>query len=63
MRADPFFIQNTLVSLNQVQSSIQTYTEQLSSGVSVNSLSDNPTAAAQDSLVASNISAGRKSTS
>jgi flagellar hook-associated protein 3 FlgL len=57
MRADPFFIQNTLVSLNQVQSSVQTYTEQLSSGVSVTALSDNPTAAAQDSLVASNISA------
>jgi flagellar hook-associated protein 3 FlgL len=57
MRADPFFIQNTLVSLNQVQSNVQTYTEQLSSGVSVNSLSDNPSAAAQDSVVANSISA------
>ncbi|HWZ51314.1 MAG TPA: hypothetical protein VNW54_07605 [Granulicella sp.] len=56
MRADPFFIQNTLVSLNQVQSNVQTYTQQLSSGVSVNSLSDNPSAAAQDSVVANNIS-------
>jgi flagellar hook-associated protein 3 FlgL len=56
MRADPFFIQNTLVSLNQVQYNEQQLTSELSSGVSVTSLSSNPTAAAQDSMVANEIS-------
>jgi flagellar hook-associated protein 3 FlgL len=55
MRADPFFIQNSLVSLNAVQSNVQQLTAELSSGVSVTSLSSNPTAAAQDSLVANEI--------
>jgi flagellar hook-associated protein 3 FlgL len=55
MRADPFFIQNSLVSLNEVQSNVQQLTAELSSGVSVTSLSSNPTAAAQDSLVANEI--------
>jgi flagellar hook-associated protein 3 FlgL len=55
MRADPFFIQNTLVSLNQVQYNVQQLTSELSSGVSVTSLSSNPTAAAQDSMVANEI--------
>jgi flagellar hook-associated protein 3 FlgL len=56
MRADPFFLQNTLVSLNSVQYSVQQLTEELSSGVSVTSLASNPTAAAQDSMVGSEIS-------
>jgi|HubBroStandDraft_5_1064220.scaffolds.fasta_scaffold580129_1 flagellar hook-associated protein 3 FlgL len=55
MRADPFFLQNTLVSLNEVQFNVQQLTSELSSGVSVTSLSSNPTAAAQDSLVANEI--------
>jgi flagellar hook-associated protein 3 FlgL len=55
MRADPFFIQNTLVSLNQVQYNEQQLTSELSSGVSVTSLSSDPTAAAQDSMVANEI--------
>ena len=57
MRVDPSFVQNTLVMLNQVQSSEQQLTQQLSSGVSVNSLSDNPSAAAQDSMISSEMSA------
>jgi flagellar hook-associated protein 3 FlgL len=56
MRADPFFLQNTLGSLNQVQYNEQQLVSELSSGVSVTSLSSNPTAAAQDSMVASEIS-------
>jgi flagellar hook-associated protein 3 FlgL len=55
MRADPFFLQNTLVSLNEVQYNEQQLTSELSSGVSVTSLSSNPTAAAQDSMVANEI--------
>jgi flagellar hook-associated protein 3 FlgL len=55
MRADPFFIQNALGSLNEVQYNIQQLTSELSSGVSVTSLSSNPTAAAQDSMVANEI--------
>jgi flagellar hook-associated protein 3 FlgL len=55
MRADPFFLQNTLVSLNEVQFNEQQLTAELSSGVSVTSLSSNPTAAAQDSLAANEI--------
>jgi len=55
MRADPFFLQNTLVSLNEVQYNEQQLTAELSSGVSVTSLSSNPTAAGQDSMVASEI--------
>jgi flagellar hook-associated protein 3 FlgL len=55
MRADPFFIQNTLVSLNQVQYNQQQLASELSSGVSVTSLSSNPTAAGQDSMVANEI--------
>jgi flagellar hook-associated protein 3 FlgL len=57
MRVDPFFVQNTLVSLNQVQSSEQQLTEEISSGVSVTSLSANPSAAAQDSLLSNQMSA------
>lgn len=57
MRADPLFSQNTLSMLNQVQASEQQLTEELSSGVSVTSLSSNPSAAAQDSLIASQMSA------
>ena len=56
MRADPFFIQNALGSLNDVQYNIQQLTSELSSGVSVTSLSSNPTAAAEDSMVANEIS-------
>jgi flagellar hook-associated protein 3 FlgL len=57
MRVDPFFSQNTLASLNQVESSEQQLTEELSSGVSVTSLSSNPSAAAQDSMISNEMSA------
>jgi flagellar hook-associated protein 3 FlgL len=57
MRVDPFFVQNTLASLNQVELTQQQLTQQLSSGVSVTSLSSNPGAAAQDSTIANEMSA------
>ena len=56
MRADPLFPQTTMDMLNQVESTQQQLTEELSSGVSVTSLSDNPSAAAQDSLIAAEMS-------
>jgi flagellar hook-associated protein 3 FlgL len=56
MRADPFFVQNTMNSLNQAQSIQQQLIEELATGVSVNSLSSNPTAAGQDAMVTSEIS-------
>src|ERR1700741_1823710 len=57
MRVDPFFVQNTLASLNQVELIQQQLTQQLSSGVSVTSLSSNPGAAAQDSTISNEMSA------
>ncbi len=56
MRADPFFGQSSLSSLNQVQLTEQKLTQELSSGVRVNSLSDDPLAAAQDSSIRGQIS-------
>ncbi len=57
MRVDPFFIENTLVSLNQVESTEQQLTQELSSGVSVTSLASNPAAAAEDSMISTEMSA------
>src|ERR1700680_1073558 len=57
MRADPFFVQNTMNSLNQTQATQQQLTQELATGVSVTSLSSNPTAAGQDAMVTSQISA------
>lgn len=57
MRVDPLFTQNTMGALNQVEATEQHLTEELSSGVSVTSLADNPSAAAQDSLIAAEMSA------
>ncbi len=57
MRIDPNFVQNLVSAVNQVQANEQTYTNEISTGVSVNSLSDNPAAASQDYLLRSEISA------
>jgi flagellar hook-associated protein 3 FlgL len=57
MRIDPNFVQNLISAVNQVQANEQTYTNEISTGVSVNSLSDNPAAASQDYLLRSEISA------
>jgi flagellar hook-associated protein 3 FlgL len=55
MRPDPYFIQNSLASLDQVQYSTQQLTQELSSGVAVTSLASNPVAAAQDYIVGNEI--------
>jgi flagellar hook-associated protein 3 FlgL len=56
MRIDPNFVQGLVSALNQTQANEQTYTNEISSGTTVNSLSDNPVAAAQDYLLRSEIS-------
>src|SRR5437764_7918937 len=51
MRVNPFFISNLAGSLNQTQARAQQLTAELSSGVRVNSLSDDPLAAGQNVLL------------
>jgi flagellar hook-associated protein 3 FlgL len=51
MRIDPQFVQNLVGALNQNTANEQQYTTEISSGVTVNSLSDNPAAAGQDILL------------
>ena len=48
MRVNPFYVSNLAASLNQAQLSEQQLTAQLSSGVRVNSLSDDPLAAGEN---------------
>ncbi|HEY1731234.1 MAG TPA: flagellar hook-associated protein FlgL [Terriglobales bacterium] len=48
MRVNPNYVNGLVGSLNQVAANEQTLTEELSTGVTVNSLSDNPAAAGQD---------------
>ena len=55
MRVNPFYISNLAGSLNQTQASEQQLTAQLSSGVRVNSLSDDPLAAGQNVLLLNQI--------
>ncbi|MGC9291477.1 MAG: flagellar hook-associated protein FlgL [Acidobacteriaceae bacterium] len=56
MQIDPNFVQGLVSAVNQTQANEQTYTNEISTGVSVNNLSDNPVAAAQDYLLRSEIS-------
>jgi flagellar hook-associated protein 3 FlgL len=51
MRVNPFYVSNLAVSLNQAQASEQQLTAQLSSGVRVNSLSDDPLAGGENVLL------------
>ena len=51
MRVDPFYVTNLAGSLNQTQASEQQLTAELSSGVRVNSLSDDPLAAGENVLL------------
>ena len=51
MRVNPFYVSNLAVSLNQAQASEQQLTAELSSGVRVNSLSDDPLAAGENVLL------------
>ncbi len=57
MRIDPNFVHNLVSAVNQTAANQQTFTNEISTGVSVNSLSDNPAAASQDYLLRSEISA------
>jgi flagellar hook-associated protein 3 FlgL len=53
MRIDPQYIQGLVSAANQISANQQTYSTEVATGVSVNSLSDNPSAAAQDFLLRS----------
>ncbi len=57
MRIDPHFVQNLVSAANQNAANQQQYGTELATGVSVNSLSDNPSAASQDFLLRSEIGA------
>jgi len=56
MRINPQYIQNLVSAANQNFANQQTYSTEIATGVSVNSLSDNPSAASQDFLLRSEIS-------
>lgn len=56
MRIDPNFVQGLVSAVNQTTANEQTYTNEISTGVSLTSISDNPIAAAQDYLLRSQIS-------
>lgn len=51
MRVNPDYVTNIVGSLNQVTANEQSLTEQISTGVTVNSLSDNPAAAGQNVML------------
>jgi flagellar hook-associated protein 3 FlgL len=55
MRVNPFYISNLADALNQTQASQQELTAELSSGVRVNKLSDDPLAAGQNVLLLNQI--------
>lgn len=48
MRVDPFFVSNLGANLNQTQATQQNLTEELSSGLRINSIGQDPVAAAQN---------------
>lgn len=48
MRVDPHYVNNLVSALNQAQADTQSYSEQISSGVRVTSLSSDPLAAGQN---------------
>jgi flagellar hook-associated protein 3 FlgL len=55
MRVDPFYTTNLAGSLDQIQSNVQQLTAELSSGVSINSLSDNPVGSGENVLLLNQI--------
>jgi flagellar hook-associated protein 3 FlgL len=55
MRVDPFYITNLVGSLDQAQASQQQLSSELSSGVSINSLSQNPTGSGENVLLLNQI--------
>jgi len=56
MRIDPQYIQGLVSAASQNSANQQKYSTEIATGVSVNSLSDNPSAAAQDFLLRSEVS-------
>lgn len=57
MRVNPNYVTGLVESLNQVAANEQTLTEEISTGVKVNSLSDNPAAAGQNVRLATQLNA------
>ncbi|HTV04971.1 MAG TPA: flagellar hook-associated protein FlgL [Acidobacteriaceae bacterium] len=57
MRVNPDYVSDLVSSLNQVTANEQTITEEISTGVTVNSLSDNPAAAGQNVLLSAQLNA------
>ncbi len=55
MRVDPFYVTNLVGSLDQAQASEQQLTSELSSGVSITSLSQNPVGAGENVLLLNQI--------
>ena len=55
MRVDPNYVSNLATALNQSQANEQQLTAELSSGVSISSLSQNPTASGQNVLLLNQI--------
>src|ERR1700691_216914 len=55
MRVDPSYVSNLVGSLDQAQASEQQLTADLSSGVAITSLSQNPTASGQNVLLLNQI--------
>jgi len=55
MRVDPFYVTNLVGSLDQAQASVQQLTSELSIGVSVTSLSQNPVASGENVLLLNQI--------
>lgn len=57
MRVNPNYVTNLVSSLNQVTANEQTISEELSTGVTVNSPSDNPPVAGQEVMLSSQLNA------
>ncbi|MGB7191029.1 MAG: flagellar hook-associated protein FlgL, partial [Acidobacteriaceae bacterium] len=57
MRVNPNYVTGLVGSLNQVAANEQSLTEQLSTGVTINSISDNPAAAGQNVRLTSQLNA------
>jgi flagellar hook-associated protein 3 FlgL len=55
MRVDPNYVQNLTTALNSSSGTEQTLTQQLSSGLRISKLSDDPVVAAQNALLSSQI--------
>jgi len=57
LRADPFYISNLATALDQSSGSEAALTNELSSGLRVSSLQDDPVAVSQNTVISSSIAA------